>query len=60
MNYLSIQSIRKFFTETDGATAIEYALIVTFISAVIITALTAVGLNLAAFFTGLAGKFIVP
>ena len=41
-------------SDTSGATAIEYALIGTIISIVIITSVTAIGTNLSAFFTSVA------
>ena len=46
--------IGRFVRNESGATAIEYGLIAALISVVIITAVTAVGGNLQATFTGIA------
>lgn len=48
--------ISRFVRDESGATAIEYGLIAALISVVIITALTAVGNNLNAKFTSVAGS----
>jgi pilus assembly protein Flp/PilA len=44
-------------TDASGATAIEYALIGTIISIVIVTAVTAIGTNVAAFFVSVGAGF---
>ncbi len=44
-------------TDTSGATAIEYALIGTLISIVILTALTTMGTTMATFFQSVANGF---
>jgi pilus assembly protein Flp/PilA len=46
--------LKQFAEDKSGATAIEYGLIAALIAAVIITALTTVGTNLAADFTSVA------
>lgn len=53
-----IVRLRKFLTGTSerGATAVEYGLMVALIAAVIIIAVTAIGTNLDALFTNVAGK----
>ncbi|WP_022721501.1 Flp family type IVb pilin [Rhodopseudomonas sp. B29] len=43
--------IRRFITDTAGATAIEYALIAAGISIVIVTVVTGIGTNLLAKYT---------
>ena len=45
-----MSNVQKFFTEEEGATAIEYALIATLISVAIVVSVTAVG-------SGLNGAF---
>jgi pilus assembly protein Flp/PilA len=45
---------KKFLTDTNGATAIEYGLIAALISLVVIGILTTVGTNLAADLTSVA------
>jgi len=46
--------ILRFLKDNSGATAIEYGLIAALIAVVIITAVTSVGTNLTATFTGIA------
>jgi pilus assembly protein Flp/PilA len=46
--------IKRFVEAEDGATAIEYGLIVALIAVVIIGAVTAVGTNLSGTFTNIA------
>jgi len=48
--------IKSLATNEDGATAIEYGLIAGLIAVAIITAVTLVGTDLSALFTGIAGK----
>jgi pilus assembly protein Flp/PilA len=47
----------RFLKEDDGATAIEYGLLVAGISLIIVAAVFALGDTLAGFFTMLAGLF---
>ena len=51
-----LNQIMRFVKEEDGATAVEYGLMVSLIAAVIITAVTAIGTNLTTVFNGVAGK----
>ncbi len=44
----------------DGVTAIEYGLITALIAVVIITAVTAIGTDLAGIFNYIAGRLTVP
>jgi pilus assembly protein Flp/PilA len=44
----------KALTDTGGATAIEYALIATLISIVIVTAVTSIGTKLSTFFSSVS------
>jgi len=48
--------LKSFVKNESGATAIEYGLIAALIAVAIITAVTAVGTDLAALFTGISGK----
>jgi pilus assembly protein Flp/PilA len=48
--------INSMRTEEEGATAVEYGLMVSLIAVVIITAVTLMGTNLSTMFTGIAGK----
>jgi pilus assembly protein Flp/PilA len=47
--------LRSLAGDRDGATAIEYGLIAGLIAVAIITAITLVGTDLGALFTGIAG-----
>jgi pilus assembly protein Flp/PilA len=47
------------FDHEEGATAVEYGLMVALIAAVIITAVTLIGTNLTAVFNDVAGKIKV-
>jgi len=51
-----LNQIMRFVKEEDGATAVEYGLMVSLIAAVIITAVTAIGTNLTTVFNGVAGQ----
>ena len=51
-----IHSIQKFARDEEGVTAIEYGLIAALIAVVIIASVTAVGGNLTAVFTRIAGN----
>ena len=48
--------LKTLANDRDGATAIEYGLIAGLIAVAIIVAVTLVGTDLAALFTGIAGK----
>ncbi|MEL6373891.1 MAG: Flp family type IVb pilin [Pseudomonadota bacterium] len=45
------KALQHFQTDTDGSTAIEYSLIAAFVALVIITALTAIGVELTGIFS---------
>ena len=47
-------TLKKFVADESGATAIEYALIATIISIVVVTSLTSMGVSLNGFFTSVA------
>ena len=49
-----VKHIVRFMREEDGATAVEYGLMVALIAAVIIVSVTALGTNIAAQFTTVA------
>lgn len=49
--------MQRFLRETKGATAIEYALIASLVSVVILTAVTLLGTNLGGVYTIIAGSF---
>jgi pilus assembly protein Flp/PilA len=49
--------LNRFLKSRDGATAIEYGLIATFIAIVIIGSLTALGVNLDAIFVDVSAGF---
>ncbi len=49
--------IKRFLTEEDGVTAIEYALIASLIAMAIILTVTAVGQNVSALFTRVETEF---
>ena len=51
-----VQFIKNFGREEDGVTAIEYGLIAALIAVTIIVSVTAVGTNLVAVFTSIAGS----
>lgn len=48
--------IQSFLKEEEGATAVEYGLMVSLIAVVIITAVSLIGTNLDAMFDAVAGK----
>lgn len=54
--------IKKFLSEEDGVTAIEYGLIAALIAVVIVTAVTNVGTQLASVFSTIATRlgFVAP
>ncbi len=51
-----MQTLKQFFRNEAGATAIEYGLIAALIAVVIITGVTAVGTQLSTTFTNLSGN----
>lgn len=51
-----LKCIATFVRNEEGASAVEYGLLVALIAAVIIIAVTAIGTNLSAKFTEVAGK----
>ena len=53
-----LKIFRKFAENDDGATAIEYALIATLISIVIVSAATNIGTNLGNIFTKVNAGFV--
>jgi pilus assembly protein Flp/PilA len=52
----ALQLAKQFVRDEEGVTAIEYGLIAALIAVVIIVGITAVGTNLNAIFTYIAGK----
>lgn len=59
MQYI-VSRVKGFLREEEGVTAIEYALIAALIAVVIIAGATAVGLNVNAMFTYIAGQLATP
>jgi pilus assembly protein Flp/PilA len=51
-----LEQIKNFFKDEEGASAIEYALLVSLIAVMLIAGATLVGNNLNTTFTGVAGK----
>ena len=51
-----LQHIKTLVRDEEGASAVEYGLLVALIAAVIIVAVTAIGTNLSGKFTTVAGK----
>jgi pilus assembly protein Flp/PilA len=51
-----VHTVKQFVRDEEGVTAIEYGLIAALVAVVIITGATALGANLNAMFTYLAGK----
>lgn len=56
----AMQVAKQFARDEEGVTAIEYGLIAALIAVVIIIGVTAVGLNLNALFTYIAGQVKAP
>ncbi len=50
-----MQALRRLWRDEEGATAVEYGLMVALIAAVIITAVTLLGTNLSTLFNQVAG-----
>lgn len=55
-----VKFMKKFVSDEEGVTAIEYGLIAALIAVVIIGAVTLVGTALDAIFDYVAGKLVVP
>ncbi len=51
-----LEMVKTLIREEEGASAVEYGLLVALIAAVIIVAVTSMGTNLSAKFTTVAGK----
>jgi pilus assembly protein Flp/PilA len=51
-----IARIRDFGTQEDGATMVEYGLMVALIAVVCLVAVTALGVNISGIFTSIAGS----
>jgi pilus assembly protein Flp/PilA len=51
-----LEHIKTLIRDEEGASAVEYGLLVALIAAVIIVAVTAIGTNLSGKFTFVAGK----
>ena len=54
-----IQKIKNFVKDEEGATAVEYGLMVALIAAVIVTAVGLLGTNTSATFTSVAGDVAI-
>jgi len=50
------QAITKFFSDEEGASAIEYGLIAGLVAVFLIASLTTLGTSLGTFFSGIATK----
>ena len=50
------QSVRKLFVREEGATMVEYGLMVALIAVVCLVAVTALGVNIKGVFTQIAGS----
>lgn len=55
-----LTKIKNFVREEEGASAVEYGLLVALIAAVIIAGVTMLGGNLLALFQGVAGSITLP
>lgn len=51
-----MEQIRKFFKDESGATAVEYALIVALLAAIIVAAVGVFGTSLQGAFEGISGR----
>ena len=52
--------VKNFWKDEEGVTAIEYGLLAALIAVAIIVGATAVGVNLNAMFSGIAGLLTAP
>jgi len=55
-----MEKLIRFFKDEEGATAVEYGLMVALIAAVIIGAVSALGTKVSDVFTGVDSKMTVP
>ena len=55
-----MEKLRGFFKDEEGATAVEYALLVSLIAGVIIGAVTLLGTKITNVFSGVDGAIPVP
>ncbi len=55
-----IEGIKHFFADEEGATAVEYGIMVSLIAVAIILAVSEFGTKLSQVFTGVEGKLVVP
>ena len=55
-----MEKLIRFFKDEEGATAVEYGIMVALIAVVIIFAVTALGTNLSGIFQYVAGKVVSP
>ena len=55
-----LTKIKSFIHEEEGASAVEYGLLVSLIAVAIIAGVQLLGGSLAAMFTGVAGKIVAP
>lgn len=53
-----MEKLIRFFKDEEGATAVEYGLMVALIAVIIIGAVTAVGENLSGVYNYIAGKLV--
>ena len=54
------KQIRNFLSDEEGATAVEYGIMVALIAAIIIAAVTGIGTKLVDIFEGVDGSMPVP
>lgn len=52
-----MRSLKRFFESERGVTSVEYALIALLVALAILVAATALGVNLGALYSDVAGKF---
>jgi pilus assembly protein Flp/PilA len=55
-----METVRNFFNDESGASAVEYGLLVSLIAVAIIGAVTALGGKLSDLFTGVSAKVVAP
>ena len=60
MEEKKMEKLIRFFKDEEGATAVEYGLMVALIAAVIIGAVSALGTKVSDVFTGVDSKMTVP
>lgn len=58
MEEKKMEKLIRFFKDEEGATAVEYGLMVALIAVIIIGAVTAVGENLSGVYNYIAGKLV--